>query len=160
MRQITSHRIVASPADLAGMKMRVPAGQLGADVFRAWGCQPVTINSDSIYAALKDGRADAQENPLTLADQFKLYEVVKYVAMTDHMWSGFNQLAHLPTWQSLPADLQAIVDRNVARFVRAQRRDQIAANNRLRKALASRGMVFNTPAAAPFKQALAPVYAT
>ena len=76
--------------------MRVPAGQLVADTFKAFGCEPVIINSDSIYAALKDGRADAQENPLTLADQFKLYEVVKYVAMTDHMWSGFNLLANQP----------------------------------------------------------------
>ena len=125
MREITSHRMVSTPADLAGMKMRVPAGRLGADVFRAWGCEPVTINSDSIYAALKDGRADAQENPLTLADQFKLYEVVKYVAMTDHMWSGFNQLAHLGTWQALSDDLRGIVDRNVAKFVKLDRRAHV-----------------------------------
>ena len=59
-------------------------------LFKAWGCEPVIINSDSIYAALKDGRADAQENPLTFADQFKLYEIVKYVAMTDHtqLWQS------------------------------------------------------------------------
>ena len=50
--------------------------------------------------------------------------------------------------------------RSVAKFVRLQRRDQIAANTRLRKELAARGMVFNTPPAAPFKQGLAPVYAT
>src|SRR5437868_1048325 len=79
MREITAHKRIASPADLAGLKMRVPAGQLGADTFKAWGCEPVVVNSDSIYAALKDGRADAQENPLALADQFKLYEVVTYV---------------------------------------------------------------------------------
>jgi TRAP-type C4-dicarboxylate transport system substrate-binding protein len=72
MREITSHTRITSPADLAGLKMRVPAGQLVADTFKAFGCEPVIINSDSIYAALKDGRADAQENPLTLAYQFKL----------------------------------------------------------------------------------------
>src|SRR4029434_8758344 len=104
------------PADLVGLKMRVPAGQLVADTFKAFGCEPVVINSDSIYAALKDGRADAQENPLTLADQFKLYEVVKYVAMTDHMWSGFNQLANLAAWQRLPDDLKSVIDRNIAKY--------------------------------------------
>jgi tripartite ATP-independent transporter DctP family solute receptor len=160
MREITSHTRITSPADLSGLKMRVPAGQLVADTFKAFGCQPVTINSDSIYAALKDGRADAQENPLTLADQFKLYEVVKYVAMTDHMWSGFNLLAHLPTWQRIPPDLQAIVERNVAKYVKLQRQDQIAANARLRTDLAKRGLEFNTPDPAPFKQQLAGVYAT
>ena len=160
MREITAHKRIATPADLAGLKMRVPAGQLVADTFKALGCEPVVINSDSIYAALKDGRADAQENPLTLADQFKLYEVVKYVAMTDHMWSGFNLLAHLPTWRRIPADLQAIIDRNVAKCVKLQRQDQIAANTRLRTELAARGLAFNTPDPAPFKKQLASVYAT
>jgi tripartite ATP-independent transporter DctP family solute receptor len=160
MREITAHKSISTPADLRGLKMRVPAGQLVADTFKALGCEPVIINSDSIYAALKDGRADAQENPLTLADQFKLYEVVKYVAMTDHLWSGFNLLAHRPTWQRIPADLQAIIDRNVAKFVRLQRQDQIAANTRLRKELTARGLEFNTPDPAPFKKQLAGVYAT
>src|SRR5262245_15079698 len=160
MREITAHKKITMPSDLAGLKMRVPAGQLVADTFKALGCEPVVINSDSIYAALKDGRADAQENPLTLADQFKLYEVVKYVAMTDHMWSGFNLLAHLPTWQRLPADIQMVIDRNVAKFVKLQRQDQIAANTRLRTELATRGLAFNTPDPAPFKKQLAGVYAT
>ena len=160
MREITAHKRIRTPADLAGLKMRVPAGQLVADTFQALGCEPVIINSDSIYAALKDGRADAQENPLTLADQFKLYEVVRYVAMTDHMWSGFNLLAHLATWQRIPADLRAVIDRNVAKFVRLQRQDQIAANTRLRTELAARGLEFNAPDPAPFKKQLAGVYAT
>jgi tripartite ATP-independent transporter DctP family solute receptor len=160
MREITANKRIAGPADLAGLRMRVPAGQLVADTFKALGCEPVIINSDSIYAAIKDGRADAQENPLTLADQFKLYEVVKYVAMTDHMWSGFNLLAHLPTWQRLPEDIKGIIDRNVARHVRLQRQDQIAANTRLRTELAARGLEFNTPDAAPFKKQLAGVYST
>jgi TRAP-type transport system periplasmic protein len=159
MREITAHKKITTPGDLVGLKMRVPAGQLVADTFKAFACEPVIINSDSIYAALKDGRADAQENPLTLADQFKLYEVVKYVAMTDHMWSGFNLLAHLPTWQRIPADLQAVIDRNVAKYVKLQRQDQIAANTRLRTELAARGLEFNTPDPAPFKKQLAGVYA-
>ena len=159
MREITSHTRISTPPDLTGLKMRVPAGQLVADTFKAFGCEPVIINSDSIYAALKDGRADAQENPLTLADQFKLYEVVKYVAMTDHMWSGFNLLAHLPTWQRLPSDLQRVIDRNVTKHVKLQRQDQIAANTRLRSQLAQRGLEFNTPDPAPFKKQLAGVYA-
>ena len=160
MREITAHKKITIPSDLAGLKMRVPAGQLVADTFKAFACEPVIINSDSIYAALKDGRADAQENPLTLADQFKLYEVVKHVAMTDHMWSGFNLLAHRPTWQRIPVDLQAVIDRNVTKHVMLQRQDQIAANARLRGELAARGLEFTTPDPAPFKKQLADVYAT
>ena len=96
MRQITPvTKPIVVPADLKGMRMRVPAGEMFDDMFRTLGCEPVTINSIDIYAALKSGKADAQENPLALVDGFKLYEVVKYVSMTNHMWSGFNQMAHL-----------------------------------------------------------------
>ena len=78
MRQITgTKRPIAAPADLAGIRMRVPAGQLVADTFRALGAEPVTINSNAIYDALKSGTVDAQENPLALVDLFKLYEVVQ-----------------------------------------------------------------------------------
>ena len=161
MRQITPvTKPVVVPADLKGMRMRVPAGQMFDDMFRTLGCEPVTINSIDIYAALKSGKADAQENPLALVDSFKLYEVVKYVSMTNHMWSGFNQMAHLPTWRRLPPDLQQTVDRNVARAVRLQRADQESANGRLRAELTKRGLTFNDVDQAPFRKQLSGFYKT
>ena len=89
--------------------------------------------------------------PLALVDSFRLYEVVKYISMTSHMWSGFNQMAHLPTWQRLPADVQEIIERNVAQAVRLQRQDQAEANGSLRPELIERGLAFNDvdPAAVP-----------
>ena len=140
-RPATTAPIVA-PADLKGMRMRVPAGQMFDDTFRTLGAEPVTINSIDIYDALKSGKVDAQENPLALVDSFKLYEVVKYVSMTNHMWSGFNQLAHLPTWQRLPADIQTVIERNVTRVrAPAARRIRRRANGRLRAELTKRGLI-------------------
>jgi tripartite ATP-independent transporter DctP family solute receptor len=161
MRQITSvPRPIVKPADLNGMKMRVPAGAMIADTFKAFGAEPVTTNSIDIYAALKSGKVDAQENPLALAELFKLYEVVKYVSMTNHMWSGFNLISHLPTWQKLPADIQATIDRNVTKYVRLQRDDQQKMNNDMRGGLARRGLTFNEVDAAPFRAQLKDFYAT
>jgi len=161
MRQITATtHPIAAPADLAGVRMRVPAGQLVADTFRALGAEPVTINSNAIYDALKNGTVDAQENPLALVDLFKLYEVVKYVSMTNHMWSGFNLLANQTAWMRLPAGVTAVIDRNVRKHVRLQREDQERMNTRLRAGLARRGLVFNTADAAPFRKQLSGVYAT
>jgi TRAP-type transport system periplasmic protein len=161
MRQIAgTKRPIAAPDDLAGIRMRVPAGQLVADTFKALGAEPITINSSGIYDALRAGRVDAQENPLALVDLFKLYEVVKYVSMTNHMWSGFNLLAHLPTWERLPADIQKIIERNVAKYVRLQRRDQQRANERLRADLERRGLAFNAVDADAFRRKMSGVYAT
>ena len=143
MRQIAGSKRIVVPDDLSGIRMRVPAGQMVADTFSALGAEPVTINSDGIYDALKTGKVDAQENPLALLDLFKLYEVVRYVSMTSHMWSGFNLLANLEAWTRLPDDVKAIIERNVTKHVRLQRQDQERANARLRTELARRGLLFN-----------------
>ena len=138
MRQIAgTKRPIATPDDLVGIRMRVPAGALLADTFKALGAEPVTVNSDGIYDALKTGRVDAQENPLALVELFKLDEVVKYVSMTNHMWSGFNLIAHLPTWKRLPADITAVIERNATKYVRLQRRDQEQMNTAARATLAA-----------------------
>jgi TRAP-type transport system periplasmic protein len=159
MRQIGSNsRPVVAPTDLSGMRMRVPAGELFNDLFRTLGAEPVTVNSIDIHSALKSGKVDAQENPLALVDSFKLYEVLKFVSMSNHMWSGFNQMAHLPTWQRLPADIKTIIERNVARAVRLQRQDQESANGRLRAELTKRGLTFNDVDQAPFRRALSGFY--
>ena len=161
MRQINaSRRPVAVPADLMGMRMRVPAGEMIADTFRSFGAEPVIVNSIDIHDALKTGKVDAQENPLALVELFKLYEVTKYISMTNHMWSGFNLLAHLPTWRKVPANLQAVIERSVAKYVRLQRQDQETMNGQMRTLLATRGLVFNEINSEPFRRQLAPFYAT
>jgi len=151
-------RSIAGPDDLAGIRMRIPAGSMFADTFRALGATPVTLNVDQIYDGLKTGRVDAQENPLAVVEFFKLYEVVRYVSVTNHMWSGFNLLAHLPTWQRLPAGITRVIDQNVTIFVRRQRRDQERLNSRLRNGLAARGLKFNDVEQAPFRARLSDQY--
>lgn len=161
MRHIAgTKRPIARPGDLIGLRMRVPAGQMVADTFRALGAEPVTINSDGIRDALATGRVDAQENPLALVELFRIYEVVKYVSLTGHMWSGFNLLAHLPTWQRLPGDIRACIERHVTKYARLQRRDQELMNAASRATLARAGLQFNDVDAGPFRRQLSGVYAT
>jgi tripartite ATP-independent transporter DctP family solute receptor len=161
MRQTSStRRPIRAPQDLAGLRIRLPAGQMFTDTFRALGAEPVTINVNGIYAALKEGKVDAQENPLAVNEVFKLYEVQKHLAMTNHMWSGFNLMANGALWQKLPQDIQDVIERNAAKFVRAQRDDQGRFNAGLRTTLAERGIVFNEVDPAPFRARMAPVYAT
>jgi TRAP-type C4-dicarboxylate transport system substrate-binding protein len=78
--------------------------------------------------------------------------------VTNHIWSGFNELAHLPTWKRLPVDIQTIIERNVARHVRLQRLRQATLNARLRTALGRQGATFNAVEQAPFRRLLGGVY--
>jgi tripartite ATP-independent transporter DctP family solute receptor len=160
MRQIGGRtRPIRVPADLAGLKMRVPDGKMFDDMARALGAEPVTVNSSGIYGALKAGTVDAQENPLAYMDFFKHYEVMKYISMTNHMWSGFNMLANQAAWNRIPADIRASIERNLTRAVRLQRDDQQKANLTARTSLAGHGLAFNEVETAPFRARLAGVYA-
>src|SRR4030081_90436 len=125
MRQVAAiPRAITTPEDFAGMKIRVPPGQMMLDTFGAFGAQPVTTPSNQIYDALKTGRVDSQENPLVIIQGFRLYELLKYVSLTNHMWSGFNAMAHPATWKALPDDINGVIERNATKYVRQQRQDQ------------------------------------
>jgi TRAP-type transport system periplasmic protein len=161
MRQVASiPHPVATPDDFAGMKIRVPPGQMMLDTFNAFGAKPVTTPANQIYDALKTGKVDSQENPLAILEGFRLYELVKYVSLTNHMWSGFNAMAHPATWKSLPGDIKDVIERNFTRYVRQQRWDQAALNAKLRDDFAKRGLMFNETDQAAFRARLPAVYAT
>jgi tripartite ATP-independent transporter DctP family solute receptor len=154
-RQMVSiERPILHVDDLQGYRMRLPAGKIFTDLFAALGAVPVTVNIDRLYAALGNREVDGQENPLVVTEENKLYEVSRYVSVTNHMWSGFNLYGNLAFWQSLPADVQDIVQRNVIRFTRAQRDNVRRLNRELETRLAGRGMVFNTADAASFRRLL------
>jgi TRAP-type C4-dicarboxylate transport system substrate-binding protein len=136
------------------MKMRVPDGQMFRDLFSALDAVPVTINIRDLYEALKSRRVDGQENPLVITEVNKLYEVTKYVSVTNHMWSGFNLLANLKFWNSLPGDVQEVVQRNVQKYVALQRAYTDGLNRELGEKLAARGLVFNTADVSTFRAKL------
>jgi tripartite ATP-independent transporter DctP family solute receptor len=160
MRQVASiPRAIATPEDFAGMKIRVPPGQMMLDTFSAFGAQPVTTPANQIYDALKTGKVDSQENPLAILEGFRLYELVKYVSLTNHMWSGFNAMANLTIWKSLPDDIKGVIERNFTKYVRQQRQDQAALNAKLRDDFVKRGLVFNEVDQAAFRAKLPGVYA-
>jgi tripartite ATP-independent transporter DctP family solute receptor len=161
MRQVASiPRAIAAPDDFAGIKIRVPPGQMMIDTFAAFGAEPVTTSANQIYDALKTGKVDSQENPLSILEGFKLYELVKYVSLTNHMWSGFNAMANLALWTSLPPDIKDVIERNYAKYVRLQRLQQGAFNASLRDDFTKRGLVFNEVDQAPFRARLPKVYAS
>ena len=158
-RHITSStHPIRSVADLKGMKLRVPASQMFADCFKSLGAEPVAVNTNKLYDALKAGTVEGQENPLAIVDGFKLYEVQRYVSLTSHMWSGYNLLANLAMWRKLPSDVRDAIERNAIKYVRLQRADNVALNASLEGALKQRGMIFNTADTSGFRAPLAEFY--
>ncbi|HEV2200841.1 MAG TPA: TRAP transporter substrate-binding protein [Bryobacteraceae bacterium] len=160
MHQITTAaKPVRTAADLQGLKMRIPGSRLYQEFFKTFGAVTTGMNLNMLHDALKSGRVEAQDDPLDVAELFKLYEVQKYMSITNHSWSGYNLLANLKTWQALPADVQAAIERNTQKATRLQRADAAGLNRKLRGELTQRGMVFNDADTTSFRAPLGAYYA-
>ncbi|MDN4572253.1 ABC transporter substrate-binding protein [Pandoraea cepalis] len=154
-RQITnSQRAIQTPADLKGLKIRVPPGALWTSLFQGFGVNPTTINFNELYSALQTRIADGEENPLSIIATAKIYEVQKYCSITNHMWDGLWLLANPRAWGRLPPDLRTIAERAFNDAALLQRHDVAQLNASLHSELASKGLAFNTPDPQPFRQAL------
>jgi len=154
-RQVTSstHPINA-PDDLKGFKIRVPVSPLWTSMFKALGASPTSININEVYSALQTKIVEGQENPLSLIDLFKFYEVQKYVSLTNHMWDGFWTLANARAWAELPKDLQVIVARNINGAALKEREDVRQLNESMQGELTKKGMIFNPTDTEKFRAVL------
>ena len=158
-RQISSSlRPIRTAVDLQGFKMRTPNAPIYVECWKALGATPVVANFDKLYETLQTKAADGQDNPLSIVELLKLYEVQKYESMTSHMWSGFNLIANLKKWESFPADVQGSINRNGAKYARLQRQDNYTLNHSLRAKLEQRGMIFNEVEPASFRAMLGGYY--
>jgi tripartite ATP-independent transporter DctP family solute receptor len=154
-RQVTSStHPVNAPEDLRGFKIRVPVSPLWTSMFKSLGASPTSININEVYSALQTKIVEGQENPLSLIDLFKFYEVQKYVSLTNHMWDGFWTLANARAWAELPKEMQQIVARNINGAALKEREDVRQLNQSMQGELTRRGMVFNQTDTEKFRATL------
>ncbi|WP_441241843.1 TRAP transporter substrate-binding protein [Tardiphaga sp. 768_D3_N2_1] len=154
-RQTTSStRPINGPDDLKGFKIRVPVSPLWTSMYKAFDSAPASINFSEVYSALQTKVVEGQENPLALISTAKLYEVQKYCSMTNHMWDGFWFLANRRAWERLPANLREIVAKNINAAAVKEREDTAKLNGTVRDELLAKGLIFNQPQVAPFRDKL------
>jgi tripartite ATP-independent transporter DctP family solute receptor len=151
----TSGKMINSIGDVAGLKIRVPVSSIYTSMWTALGAAPASVNVNELYSALQTKVYDGQENPLPNIQFFKLYEVQKTCALTSHMWEGFWLLINRRAWASLPADLQAIVTREMNDGAIQDRVDMAAYSASAETLLKQEGMTFTTPDRVGFRDKLA-----
>ncbi len=154
-RQITSStKPINGPDDLKGFKIRVPVSPLWTSMFKAFDAAPASINFSEVYSALQTKVVEGQENPLAIISTAKLYEVQKYCSLTNHMWDGFWFLANRRAWEAVPADMRSVVAKHINATAVNERADVAKLNAGLQQELAGKGLVFNQPNTAPFRDKL------
>lgn len=109
---------ITTPADLAGVKLRMPPGDAWQLLGRSLGANPTPMAYAETYTGLQTGAIDGQDNPLPNVQNMKFYEVMQQVVLTSHL-VGFDVLTmNLKAWSALgPArqrTFQAAVDKAVA----------------------------------------------
>lgn len=109
-RHVTnSVRPIVVPADLAGLKLRVPETTSSIDAMTAMGGTPTPMAFSELYMGLQQKQVDGQENPLSNIYASKFYEVQKYLSLTGHQRIEQVLLFSELTWKKLPAEYQQLL---------------------------------------------------
>lgn len=108
-RLLLSKVPVHSPDDLQGVRVRVPDQPIYLRTWEAVGASPVRIDYGEVYLALRQGIADAMENPIEGLHGMAFYEVADHVIYTNHLLNPYAVVVNEPRFQSLDEDLQEIL---------------------------------------------------
>ncbi|MDR2589261.1 MAG: TRAP transporter substrate-binding protein [Spirochaetales bacterium] len=86
MRQLNNNvRLIKTPADMNGMKFRVPMNQFYVSIFEALGAKPVPLPSSEIYSAIQLGTANGEDNSVQTQYDFKTHEVAKFFTVINYI---------------------------------------------------------------------------
>lgn len=141
-RELTSKEKVLSPKDMQGKKYRGVPIKLWSSMLTGMGAVATPVEVSELATALATGLVVGQENPLPNIYTLKLYEVQKYVMMTNHMQSVLSVFVNENVWQSIPAADRKIMEDTMAEVGRKTLDWDRDTSAKYRKDLEGKGMVF------------------
>lgn len=150
---------IMTPADLAGIKLRMPPGEAWQFVGTALGANPTPVAYTEVYTSLQTGAIDAQENPVGAHRAMKFYEVTKQTILTGHLIANNLFSISLKKWNSLTAaqqvSLQAAANRTANAITAMAQKDDVDMLEFLKK----QGQEVYTPNVKAFRDHVLGVYA-
>lgn len=154
-RCVTTSKVkVNSPGDMKNLLIRTPENPVIMATMRALGANPQPLAFSELYMALQQGTYDAQENPVPVIYNNKLYEVQSFLSVTNHIYSGMCFTISESTWNKLSAAQQEVVAAE-AKEAQAYNRDlnRKMTEDFLSKLEGEGGMTIIQPDLAPFVEA-------
>jgi tripartite ATP-independent transporter DctP family solute receptor len=128
-RQLSCNKVVKTPADLKGLKIRVPETALWRRTFELMGASPTPLPFPEVFQALKSRIIDGQENPIALTYNAGILEVNTHLSLTEHMMQDNCLVMGEATYQKLPPELRAAVDQ-ASRDMEAEFRPKVEEDDR------------------------------
>ncbi|KAA2211552.1 TRAP transporter substrate-binding protein [Teichococcus oryzae] len=143
-RQMTAKMAVYSPSDLKDKRFRGVPLPLWTTMIKGMGAIPTPVEVAELPTALMTGLVIGQENPLTMINANKLYEVQTHAMLTGHMQNVLPVFINERTWQSIPERDRAILGEVAAEVGEETLRLGLDAEVRLIDELKQKGMTFIT----------------
>lgn len=157
-RQMFTNKLIESPADLEGVRVRTIDAPLWIASIEAMGATPAPMAWSEVYSALQLGAIDGAEAQLTGAYGIKLHEVTSNVALTNHIQLFTGLATSESWWQSLPDDIRTIIDEELQAAGDEATRLTVERLAEVQAEMEGAGVEFNEPDLEPFRQAVSGVY--
>ncbi len=156
-----SRKPVEKVEDFPGLKVRVMQNNIFLDTFRTVGTNAVPMAFQEVFAALETRAIDGQENPFVTIDTSKMYEVQKFLSITNHAYTPFLVLYSKALFDRLAADEQKALVECAAEGQKEQRTVSRDLSTKSLANLRNKGMQINEIAPEQQKrmrEAVKPVY--
>lgn len=151
-------RNVKTPADLKGVKLRMPGSKEWLFLGSALGATPTPLAFGEVYLGLRTGTIDAQDNPLPTVKTAKFYEVTKQITLTGHLVDVLFIGVANKLWASLNLDQKAKL-KSAAQAAASYNNDKrIADENQMIDFFKKQGLTITTPDVGAFRQSVQATY--
>ena len=157
-RHLIADKPVRSPAEMAGMTVRVPPNTMWIETFKALGARPTTVQWSEVYSALQQNVVQAAEAPLGSLWGSKLHEVRKVISTTGHFTAFTMWPMNINFFNRLPADVQKVLLEEGTKGGAEQTRLTLSLNDNFMTRLKGAGVSFVDVDNAAFQRATASVY--
>ncbi|HWL84142.1 MAG TPA: TRAP transporter substrate-binding protein [Roseomonas sp.] len=158
-RWLTTKKPVNTPADLSGLKIRVPDSPVSVASWKALGAAPTPMSFGEVFNALQQGVIDGQENPLSLIQTSKFSEVVKYLVRTEHSYEPIVVVMSASRLAGLPEAQRKAVLEAANGAARAYAAEEVGKGETgFLKMLQDEGMTLVEPDKAPFRAKVGPAF--
>lgn len=151
-------RNVRTPADLKGVKLRMPGSKEWLFLGEALGATATPLPFGEVYLALKTGTIDGQDNPLPTVRAAKFYEVTKQLVLTSHLVDGLFIALSNKAWQALSAAQKQKVKAAAAEAARFNDEGRIKEEAQLVEFFKSQGLAVATPDLNAFRKTVQDAY--
>lgn len=155
---IRGDKKIMTPADLAGVQLRMPGTDAWQFLGKALGANPTPMAFTEVYTALQTGAVDGQDNPLPTVKDAKFYEVTDQIILTSHLVDLNYVAISLNVWNDLSADQQATVQAASDAAAESGRQIQLKLEDELADFMRSKGLKVYEPDLDAFRSTVQAAY--